>query len=90
MVLICITLIFFFFFFLIICGSLGLWYCTQAFSSCGAVGLAVVPCGLLIAVASFVAEHRLQSSWSSVIVAHRLSRSDHWTTKEVLHVLDNY
>ena len=65
-------------------------YCTQAFSSCGAVGLAVVPCGLLIAVASFVAEYRLQGSWSSAIVAHRLSRSDHWTAKEVLHLLDNY
>jgi len=40
--------------------SLGLYGCTRAFSSCGEWGLlfgAVL--GFLVAVASFVAEHRL-------------------------------
>ena len=44
---------------------LGLHCCSQAFSSCKKQGL-------LFTVASVVAEHRLQSS-SSVIVVHRLS-----------------
>ena len=40
--------------------ALGLRYCTQAFFSCGEWGLLfVVVCGLLIAVASLVAEHGL-------------------------------
>ena len=39
---------------------LGLRCCMWAFSSCGEQGLLfVVVCGLLIAVASLVAEHRL-------------------------------
>ena len=39
---------------------LGLRFCTRAFSSCGEWGLLFVAvCGLLIAVASLVAEHRL-------------------------------
>ena len=67
-----------FFFFLGICGCIGLWHCTQAFSSGGAAAARCGACGLLIAVASFAAEHRLQSSWSSGIVAHRLSCSDQW------------
>ena len=42
--------------------ALGLCYCARAFSSCGERGLLFVAvCGLLIAVASFVAEHRLQA-----------------------------
>ena len=32
----------------------------------------VVVCGLLIVVASLVAEHRLQSTKASVVAAHRL------------------
>ena len=54
------------FFFLIylfvylILAALGLCCCAQAFSSCGERGLLFVAvCGLLIAVASLVAEHRL-------------------------------
>ena len=44
-----------FFFFLVV---LGLCCCVQAFSSCGELGLLfVVVRGLLIAVASLVAEH---------------------------------
>ena len=40
--------------------ALGLHCCAQAFSSCGEPGLLfVVVCGLLIAVAFLVAEHRL-------------------------------
>ena len=40
--------------------ALGLCCCTQAFSSCGERGLLFVAVhGLLIAVASLVAEHRL-------------------------------
>ena len=39
--------------------ALGLRCCAQAFSSCGEQGLLFVAmCGLLIAVASLVAEHR--------------------------------
>ena len=42
--------------------ALGLCCCMQAFSSCGEQGLLfVVVCGLLIVVASLVAEHRLQA-----------------------------
>ena len=40
--------------------ALGLLCCMQAFSSCGEQGLLFVAvCGLLIAVASLVAEHGL-------------------------------
>ena len=40
--------------------ALGLHCCARAFSSCGEGGLLfVVVCGLLIAVASLVAEHGL-------------------------------
>ena len=45
-----------FFFFL---AALGLCCCTRSFSSCGERGYSVVVCGLLIAVASLVAEHGL-------------------------------
>ena len=49
--------IYLFYFFL---AALGLHCCPQAFSSCGEQGLLfVVVRGLLIAVASLVAEHRL-------------------------------
>ena len=42
--------------------GLGLRRCTQAFSSCGEQGLLLVAVrGPLIAVASLVAEHRLQA-----------------------------
>ena len=42
--------------------ALGLCCCKQAFSSCGEWGLLFVAVhGLLIAVASLVAEHRLQA-----------------------------
>ena len=41
---------------------LGLCCCTRAFSSCGERGLLFVAvCGLLITVASLVAEHRLEA-----------------------------
>ena len=54
----------FFFFFnlfiLLFLAALGLCCCTQAFSSCGERGLLFVEVhGLLIVVASLVAEHRL-------------------------------
>ena len=46
--------------YLFILGVLGLHCCTQAFSSCGEQWLLFPEvCGLLIAVASLVAEHRL-------------------------------
>ena len=85
-VLMCISLISF----LIICGCSGSLVLHPGFLQLWCSGACCGACGLLIAVASFVAEYRLQGLWSSVIVAHRLSRSDHWTTKEVLHLLDNY
>ena len=51
---------FFCFLFYLFLAALGLRCCTQAFSSCGERGLRFVAvCGLLIAVASLVAEHGL-------------------------------
>ena len=59
---------------------LGLCCCTWAFSSCGKQGLLFIAvCGLLIVVASLVAEHGLQTHelqqlWhtGSAVVAHEL------------------
>ena len=49
-------------FIIIILAALDLHCCARAFSSCGEQGLLfAVVCGLLIAVASLVAEHRLQA-----------------------------
>ena len=55
--------------------ALDLHCCAWAFSSCSEVGrlLFVAVHGLLIAVVSLVAEHRLLGTWASVVVAHRLS-----------------
>ena len=55
------TLLFFkIFIYLLFLAVLGLLCCTGAFSSCGEQGLLFVAvCGLLMAVASLVAEHRL-------------------------------
>ena len=51
---------FFLFFFKFFLAVLGLCCCAQAFSSCGERGLLFVAvCGLLMAVASLVAEHGL-------------------------------
>ena len=47
------------------------WLCGGFVAVCG-LYLAVV-CGLLIAVASLVLEHRLSGGWASVVVAHVLS-----------------
>ena len=56
-IIIIIIIIFFFFFFV---AALGLRCCAQAFSGCGERGLLFVAVrGLLIAVASLVAEHGL-------------------------------
>ena len=71
--------------------ALGLRCCARAFSSCGEWGpLFIVVHGLLIVVASLVAEHRLQSRrlqqlWhmSSVAVARRLSSCGSWA--QLLH-----
>ena len=50
----------FYFIYLFILAVLGLRCCAQAFSSCGEWGLLFIAvCGLLTAVASLVAEHRL-------------------------------
>ena len=54
------TRLFFFNFIYLFLAVLGLCCCTRAFSSCGEQGLLfVVVSGLLIAVASLVAEHGL-------------------------------
>ena len=54
----------------------------QAFSSCGQWGqLFIVVHGLLIAVASLVAEHKF---WASVVVAHRLSGCSSWAPEPAL------
>ena len=51
---------FIYFIYFILLAALGLRCCTQVFSSCGEWGLLFVAvCGLLIAVASLVAEQRL-------------------------------
>ena len=52
----------FIYLFYLFLAALGLRCCVQASSSCGERGLLfVVVCGLLIVVASLVAEHRLQA-----------------------------
>ena len=63
-------LLFFFFFkyFYLFLVMLYLPCCVQTFSSCGKLGLLVVVCRLLIAVAPLVAEHRLQGTGSIVLV----------------------
>ena len=53
-------LIYFYYFKILFLAALGLRCCARAFSSCGERGLLfVVVCGLLIVVASLVAEHGL-------------------------------
>ena len=55
--------------------ELGLRCCARAFSSCSERRLLFISvCGPLIAVAFPVAEHRLQGTRASVVVAHGLSR----------------
>ena len=69
------------FFFL---AALGLCCCTWAFSSCGERGLLfVVVRGLLIAVASLVAEHGLRCT-ASVVVVHGLSSCGSWALERRL------
>ena len=54
--------------------ALGLCCCVQVFSSCSEQGLLFDAVrGLLIVVASPVAEHQLQGVWASVVVARGLS-----------------
>ena len=63
-----------FYSFIYFLAALGLCCCTRAFSSCGEQGLLFIAvCGLLIAVSSLVAEHGLQGTRASVVVAHGLS-----------------
>ena len=65
----------FFFFFLAV---LGLHSCTLAFFSCGKLWLLFIAvCRLLIALASLVAEHRLQYLWLVGLVAqkHEVARN---------------
>ena len=53
--------------------ALGLHCCARAFSSCGERGLLFIAVrGLLIAVASFAAEHGLLGARASVVVARGL------------------
>ena len=55
-----INLLFFYFLFILFLAALGLRCCTRAFSNCGERGLLFLAVrGLLIAVASLVAEHEL-------------------------------
>ena len=64
----------FLFFFLFFLAALGLHCCARASSSCGEWGpLFVAVRGLLIAVASLVAEHGPQSARASVVAVHGLS-----------------
>ena len=70
----------FIYLFTLFLAALGLCCCAQAFSSCGEQGLLFVEvCGLLIEVASLVAEYRLQARGlqqlqhtGSVVVTRRL------------------
>ena len=69
----CPEISFFFFFFLV---ALALLCCTRGFSSCGERGLLFIAVhGLLMAVASLVAEFRFWSGKPSVVVVHRHSCS---------------
>ena len=53
---------------------LGIHCCTQLFSSCSEQGLLFIGVHrLVIMVASLVAEHGLQSVWTSVVMVHELS-----------------
>ena len=62
------------FLFILFLTALGLCCSAWAFSSCSEwEPLLVVVLGLLIAVASLVAEHELQGTWAPVVAAHRLS-----------------
>ena len=55
------------------------------FSSCSEEGLLFIAvCRLLIAVASPVAEHRLQGTWASVVVACGLSSCGSWALEHRL------
>ena len=64
--------------------ALGLCCCMQAFSSCGERGLLFVSVhGLLIAVASLGAEHRLWGVWASVAVVLGLMICGAWA--KLLH-----
>ena len=65
--------------------ALGLHCSTRAFSSCGERGLLFIAvCGLLIAVASLVAEHRLWSAQASVDVARGLHSCGLWALEHRL------
>ena len=81
--------------------TLGLHFCTWAFSSCSKWGLLfILVCfslWLLIVVTSLVAEHRLLGAWALVLAAyelscgtwslgHRLSSCSTWT---LLHCMYN-
>ena len=69
------SILFKFFFLINFLAALGLCCCMWAFSSCGERGLLFVAVrGLLIAVASLVAEHGSRCA-GSVVVARRLSCS---------------
>ena len=66
--------------------TLGLWCCTQAFSSYGEWELLFAAVsGLLITVTSFAPEHRLWSTWSWVAAAHGLSSCRSQALKHRLH-----
>ena len=53
--------------------------CTEAFSSYSEQGLLTVAVlGLVIVVASLVAEHRLKGVWASAVVTLRLSSCGAW------------
>ena len=74
---------------------LGLRCCMQAFSSCSEWGLLFVAvCGLLIAVASFVAEHRLEARGLQQLQllgprAHRLQQLHHAGSGVAAHGLQS-
>ena len=65
-----------FFYFLTV---LGLHCCLRAFSNCCQQELLlIVVCSLLIAVASFIAEHRLEGMRASEVAVLGLSSCDSW------------
>ena len=73
--------------FVIIFGCGGSSLLRELFSGCGKQGLFLIAvCRLLIAVASLVAEHGLQGTQASVIVARGLSSCSSWAPE---HRLDS-
>ena len=66
----------------LVLAALGLHCCARAFPSCSECGCSSLARGLLSVAAPLLAEHRLQGSWASVVVAPRLLPRGMWDLSE--------